>query len=615
MLHFKTSASVNCWIIISLIILLISFFLIIQFECTKEKHEPQTIFLTDIIKRIIINENPGKYFKGKIKTTSNTLAPEIKGSQEIVNGGSIILQVKPADTSNQLLVSLKKTHGDYLFLCYEELEEGYFLIDLKDTSIFDVLSSKKTIQNYIFTKLKKDAPTYLKDSNTTLSSDLPIYFLIITFSELIAPSFTLELATLNGLGVSQIANYNITINRTAQSSDFLQFGLNWFDLVDMDLHVETPNGGDIFYDCRTGQNNGTLDLDSNPNCYYDYINNEHVTWLDNLPAEGLYIVRVDLYSACYQPGPFPYVLTFNRGDHTSVYEGSFLFTDQSYGGAFSGREVIRYYFFDCNEKQPITFAARNWNAINSGDNLEEPGPNYYSDSKCNVWVDNGELHLRVTNRNGKWQCASVVSQDVFGYGRYEFYISSQPDYLDKNLVFGLFTYDSDPNVCLSDANCEIDIEFSKWGESYPLRENALYSVQPTQTYCKKPYYDSYDQRKYKFRVYLLGDFSTHIFNWQPEKVEFASHHGHSTNNILINQWSFDVNDQAGKKGCDCGKGIFSNEVRIPKPSNKTKVMMNLWLYDYIDDDISDPPSDGNEYEVVIHDFKYIPSPICPRRTD
>src|SRR6185437_12399116 len=35
-----------------------------------------------------------------------------------------------------------------------------------------------------------------------------------------------------------------------------------------------------------------------------------------------------------------------------------------------------------------------------------PGPNFFSSSPTNVWVDTrGRLHLKITHRNGQFQCA------------------------------------------------------------------------------------------------------------------------------------------------------------------------------------------------------------------
>src|SRR5947207_3205361 len=46
-----------------------------------------------------------------------------------------------------------------------------------------------------------------------------------------------------------------------------------------------------------------------------------------------------------------------------------------------------------------------------------PGPNRFSDSSRNVWVDpSGRLHLRIENRNGRWWCAELWTTTALGYG-------------------------------------------------------------------------------------------------------------------------------------------------------------------------------------------------------
>jgi hypothetical protein len=74
-----------------------------------------------------------------------------------------------------------------------------------------------------------------------------------------------------------------------------------------------------------------------------------------------------------------------------------------------------------------------------------PGPNYFSDSSRNVWVDRqGRLHLRLTHVNGHWYCAEVISERLFGRGRYSFRVDSPLNDLDPQVVVGLFTWNDNP---------------------------------------------------------------------------------------------------------------------------------------------------------------------------
>lgn len=88
----------------------------------------------------------------------------------------------------------------------------------------------------------------------------------------------------------------------------LQISLSWTQSADVDLHVVEPGGEEIFFNNRTSETDGTLDLDSNRACRIDGINNENVTWGSNQPPAGAYIVRVNTWDSCGQD-PVDYVLT------------------------------------------------------------------------------------------------------------------------------------------------------------------------------------------------------------------------------------------------------------------------------------------------------------------
>ena len=58
----------------------------------------------------------------------------------------------------------------------------------------------------------------------------------------------------------------------------------------------------------------------------------------------------------------------------------------------------------------ISFSGYDW-WVKTSSGLVGPGPNYFSDSTNNVWLDaQGRLHLRITNRSNQWQCAELVTR-------------------------------------------------------------------------------------------------------------------------------------------------------------------------------------------------------------
>ncbi len=108
----------------------------------------------------------------------------------------------------------------------------------------------------------------------------------------------------------------------------------------------------------------------------------------------------------------------------------------------------------------LRFSGYEW-MVKTSDVPVGPGDNFFSDSGDNVFVDDeGSLHLRITRRGQRWHCAEVISVQSFGYGRYRFYLGSNLDHLDPNVILGCFTWNDDPEY----NHREIDIEFCAGGK-------------------------------------------------------------------------------------------------------------------------------------------------------
>ncbi len=212
----------------------------------------------------------------------------------------------------------------------------------------------------------------------------------------------------------------------------------------------------------------------------------------------------------------------------------------------------------------INFSGYSWYIENSSGQQINPGPNCWTNNPQNVWVDeNGWLHLKISYREGKWQCVELTSLKTFGYGTYAFYVASRVDSFDKNVVLGLFAYKDDAH--------EVDIEFSKWGES--IYHNGWFTLQP------RPYVEGRNQRS--FDIQQSGDYSTHYFTWSRRAIHFESFHGHypigsePAGNIIQ---SFTSNSRVSATG--------------------VRAHINLWLYNGL------APSDGLPVEVVLKSFKF-----------
>ena len=211
----------------------------------------------------------------------------------------------------------------------------------------------------------------------------------------------------------------------------------------------------------------------------------------------------------------------------------------------------------------IDFAGRTWTVKNSAGALWGPGPNNFSDSLNNVWVDDqGRLHLAITYDNGVWKSAEVIAQRSFGYGTYRFTIDSPVDGLDPNVVLGLFTWNDDPAF----NHREIDIEFSRWGN--PLdATNTQYTVQP--------YTSSANLTRWTLQPGYSA--SSHSWRWSSRSVAFQS----SAFGNQIKQWS------------------YTRRAGIPKPGGENP-RINLWLFR------GAAPQNGLPVEVIIGRFEFAP---------
>ncbi len=208
----------------------------------------------------------------------------------------------------------------------------------------------------------------------------------------------------------------------------------------------------------------------------------------------------------------------------------------------------------------IQFSGYEW-AVKNHSSKVGPGPNLFSDSASNVWVDDqGRLHLKITKRRGRWYCAEVISTCTLGYGTYRFYLDSAVDALDPNVVLGLFTWSDNP----TDNHRENDIEFARWADPNAL--NAQYVVQP------------YDLPGHTFRFQQpAGAPSTHSFQWTGGSAYFES----SNASGLIAQHTFTDG--------------------IPQTGGEN-ARMNLWLFR------GRGPTDGRDVEVIVNRFEFVPAP-------
>jgi hypothetical protein len=226
----------------------------------------------------------------------------------------------------------------------------------------------------------------------------------------------------------------------------------------------------------------------------------------------------------------------------------------------------------------LVFSGYEW-LVKASTAVVGPGPNLFSDSTTNVWLDaQNRLHLRITKRNDRWECAEVYSRRSFGHGFYRFYLDTPIDVLDANMVAGFFTWSDDPDFL----HREVDIEFTRWGVAADP-ENAQFVVQP--------FGAPGHQQRFTMPAGLAQ--STHIIKWETNLVSFQSYRGHLLPPFnpanRISEWGFSPSPPAGDEN----------------------FRMNLWLYE------GRPPLNGQEAELIINRFEFVPfgEPRPARLTD
>ena len=163
------------------------------------------------------------------------------------------------------------------------------------------------------------------------------------------------------------------------------------------------------------------------------------------------------------------------------------------------------------QAEEIQFGGYTW-SVRSGHG--GPGPNQWE--KTNVWLDaSTNLHLKISQHDGKWSCAEITMQKRLGFGRYEFQTVGRLDRLDDNVVLGLFNYPS--SDVGPDATHEIDIEFARWGQSKnPMGNFTVWPVEKGLKHVTKP-----------FPFKLTEDQTTHQFTWSRGQILFQSSNGHT----------------------------------------------------------------------------------------
>lgn len=215
--------------------------------------------------------------------------------------------------------------------------------------------------------------------------------------------------------------------------------------------------------------------------------------------------------------------------------------------------------FDSMQSAPrtIMFAGEQW-SVRTGTGNPGGITNNWSNDPSNVWVDaSGQLHLMIREVGGTWYCSEIDEVTPTHYGMHRFYVASNIDQLQSNVVFSPFLYKDDTN--------EIDIEFSKTVST--TGSNAQYVVQPS---------SASSSNLLQFSLTLSnGNYSTHYIDWEPSGIHFKSFYGHyqepPLGNLIEDYTYFGTNNPSDSLGLRTIINLYF-ENSIP-PTNDVEVIL------------------------------------------
>ena len=125
----------------------------------------------------------------------------------------------------------------------------------------------------------------------------------------------------SGSGQGNYAEQAVRIIRVATGD--VQVSVVWDSPTDVDLRVTDPSGEQVYFGNLLAQSGGFLDLDSNPACSIDGINNENIVWPAGGAPSGVYKVSLDYWSDCGEAETNWVVTVQSQGQAPQIFSGNF----------------------------------------------------------------------------------------------------------------------------------------------------------------------------------------------------------------------------------------------------------------------------------------------------
>jgi len=228
-------------------------------SCSKDKDNEESNISQAEFEKNYFGINEGN-FNGRSLPPANSESLEIlgiAGNSTVLAGGSNIIHLSSSEEATEVVVGVKDM-------------AGYFTVPM-------------TV-----------------DRGGAHRGTLSMTDLRMVIGQQMTETFTIAFSVGDGQGNYSQYEY-LVVNRMDAGTGILQVNLVWDQLNDVDLHLIEPDGTKIYYGNSVSENGGQLDVDSNPACYIDGINNENIFYEDNPEVTipfGEYEVLVDLYANC-----------------------------------------------------------------------------------------------------------------------------------------------------------------------------------------------------------------------------------------------------------------------------------------------------------------------------
>lgn len=229
---------------------------------------------------------PGSDFTDKNRPATNSTDLKIlsiTGNSTVLAGGSNSISVEASDNATAIIVGIEGQRGYFTFPMNTDHSSSTYSTYANNVSILLLLLGQE------------------------LEEDITLYF-----------------AATDGQG-NYGAYENLDITYMSAGSGALQVSLSWDQENDVDLHLIEPNGEKIYFGHAMSMNYGELDVDSNPACNIDNINNENIFYDEELSIieAGEYEVLVDLWSNCNIEDDTSYtIVAYYNGVLLPTSEGS-----------------------------------------------------------------------------------------------------------------------------------------------------------------------------------------------------------------------------------------------------------------------------------------------------